>query len=87
MTNALPVFDPALHFATQLQHLSCFTALQSLELACNVLTAGHLSGLQHLSQLTDLKLYIPGLANSAPTVHAAGIAQHRYRAWTWTLRV
>lgn len=49
--------------AEQLQHLSCFTALRQLSLDSNV-TAGHLTALQHLSQLTGLDI------TNRPVLHA-----------------
>jgi hypothetical protein len=54
--------DPVRHdVVEQLQHLSSLTAMQQLCLVAPSMAAGHLSGIQCLSQLTGLKLHSKSL--------------------------
>jgi hypothetical protein len=62
-----------LNAAEQFQHLSSLTALQELDVACGCVTrrslASEFSGIQHLSQLTRLKLHTPDLDFSCSCCH------------------
>jgi hypothetical protein len=64
-------YEARCNVTEQFQHLSSLTELQQLPLEGYNLTTGHLSGIQCLKQLTNLKLWsIPGLEFSIDSIRS-----------------